>query len=615
MTFSLYEDKDTTVPLWSEVQNVEISKRGAYTVLLGSTTLEGIPAALFADKQTRWLGVRVENEVEEPRILLLSVPYAMKAADADTIGGRPASHFVTVENVSAYTQHALQQYLLENPEIANVASASQTKGSSTGSVQLRESTLQRGRDGGRLSVVLADTPGGDAGVAIAEAYVACPATGCVIDARGFTGEQTIRRDPFQGGTKPVTLLLGIATYTTSAAIALPSRSQLRGEGAATVLKAAASLGDSPVVRNASYYVTVESARDSGLLISNLTIDASQSSNNSSFFGHCIEFRSVVESTIERVWCIGPRNDGIYIGASFGNRTLPSTHILAAHNYISTAGRNGISVTAGTHITLTGNTITASRLFGIDLESTLSATIRNIVVTENFLDRNGALSQSIGIVASCESAICQDVLIQKNSIANQTGAGIGFRGVNGITITENMLRSVGSTGIGLMYGNVGQSTGVHIGSNTVHSAGGAGIFAVGNARGWRISGNEVQDSGEAGIRLGPLTSGMVVVGNSVAKARNHCIYAQGTVDSSFSANRVEECRGSGIILLAGSGVQSSGNNVTNNVARGNFGYGVVENPIDNPDYNHITDNILSLNVLGALQVKYAPHSVYSPNIVK
>src|SRR3990170_1578308 len=31
---------------------------------------------------------------EQPRILLVSVPYALKAADAETLGGKPASAFV-----------------------------------------------------------------------------------------------------------------------------------------------------------------------------------------------------------------------------------------------------------------------------------------------------------------------------------------------------------------------------------------------------------------------------------------------------------------------------------------------------------------------------------------
>jgi hypothetical protein len=38
--------------------------------------------------------VRINGGEEQPRVLLLSVPYALKAADAETLGGKPASAFL-----------------------------------------------------------------------------------------------------------------------------------------------------------------------------------------------------------------------------------------------------------------------------------------------------------------------------------------------------------------------------------------------------------------------------------------------------------------------------------------------------------------------------------------
>ena len=67
---------------------------GHYTILLGSTRAEGIPTDLFSTQEQSWLGVQVQGEVEQPRVLLVSVPYALKAADAETIGGLLASAFV-----------------------------------------------------------------------------------------------------------------------------------------------------------------------------------------------------------------------------------------------------------------------------------------------------------------------------------------------------------------------------------------------------------------------------------------------------------------------------------------------------------------------------------------
>jgi len=94
VTFALYRQQDGGAPVWLETQNVTPDPTGHYAVLLGSTRAEGIPADLFNTQEQRWLGVQVQGEAEQARVLLVSVPYAMKAADAETIGGLPASAFV-----------------------------------------------------------------------------------------------------------------------------------------------------------------------------------------------------------------------------------------------------------------------------------------------------------------------------------------------------------------------------------------------------------------------------------------------------------------------------------------------------------------------------------------
>ena len=94
VTFSLYNEAQGGAALWVETQNVTPDKAGHYSVMLGSTTTEGIPASLFRSGEARWLGVQAQGQTEQPRTLLMSVPYALKALDAETIGGRPASSFM-----------------------------------------------------------------------------------------------------------------------------------------------------------------------------------------------------------------------------------------------------------------------------------------------------------------------------------------------------------------------------------------------------------------------------------------------------------------------------------------------------------------------------------------
>ncbi len=97
VTFSLYELQEGGSPLWSEAQKVQVDEQGHYTVLLGANQAAGLPLDLFTSGKALWLGVQPElpGAVEQPRVLLVAVPYALKAADADTLGGLPASAFLS----------------------------------------------------------------------------------------------------------------------------------------------------------------------------------------------------------------------------------------------------------------------------------------------------------------------------------------------------------------------------------------------------------------------------------------------------------------------------------------------------------------------------------------
>jgi len=97
VTFLLYREPQGGAPLWMETQNVRPDKAGHYSAMLGSTTSQGLPADLFVSGEARWLGVQVSGQVEQARVLLLSVPYALKAADAQTLGGFPLSAFVLAQ--------------------------------------------------------------------------------------------------------------------------------------------------------------------------------------------------------------------------------------------------------------------------------------------------------------------------------------------------------------------------------------------------------------------------------------------------------------------------------------------------------------------------------------
>jgi trimeric autotransporter adhesin len=94
VTFSLYKDQQGGSPLWVETQNVRVDETGHYTVMLGSASADGVPLSLFSSAEAHWISTQVSGQPEQARVLLLSVPYALKAADAETLGGLPASAFM-----------------------------------------------------------------------------------------------------------------------------------------------------------------------------------------------------------------------------------------------------------------------------------------------------------------------------------------------------------------------------------------------------------------------------------------------------------------------------------------------------------------------------------------
>jgi hypothetical protein len=95
ITFLLSNSQQGGEPLWTEMQNnVQLDATGHYSVQLGISKANGVPTALFATGEARWLGIQIAEQGEQARELLLSVPYALKAGDAATLGGLPASAFV-----------------------------------------------------------------------------------------------------------------------------------------------------------------------------------------------------------------------------------------------------------------------------------------------------------------------------------------------------------------------------------------------------------------------------------------------------------------------------------------------------------------------------------------
>jgi hypothetical protein len=110
LVLSLYEGRDDTAPRWIEHQTVTLDAGGRYSVQFGATRDDGLPSDLFAGVAgTRWVGVAVESEAEQPRVTLISVPYAAKAASADMLSGKPLTDFVLTSTLHEDVRAVLQE--------------------------------------------------------------------------------------------------------------------------------------------------------------------------------------------------------------------------------------------------------------------------------------------------------------------------------------------------------------------------------------------------------------------------------------------------------------------------------------------------------------------------
>jgi hypothetical protein len=153
VSFALYQESAGGLALWSETQLVKVGSDGRYTVLLGASSAEGLPRALFQSGEARWIEVRLiiaqqivssggnsiasverdaisdeSNETPHSRSLLTAVPYAFKSMDADTLAGRAADDYVTREDLQSAVANQVQAISGMQTSLPVVGTSSQVVG-------------------------------------------------------------------------------------------------------------------------------------------------------------------------------------------------------------------------------------------------------------------------------------------------------------------------------------------------------------------------------------------------------------------------------------------------------------------------------------------------------
>jgi hypothetical protein len=141
VTFTLFDQPQGGTALWTETLTVAADDRGRFVVNLGSST--PLPQDVFTDEQARWIGTAIDGR-DLGRTALVAVPYALKAADADTLGGHAAATYVRARGDGRLETSA---GLLSGPAVDGVGVAGQIAkwaGSTTlGSSVISESASNR----------------------------------------------------------------------------------------------------------------------------------------------------------------------------------------------------------------------------------------------------------------------------------------------------------------------------------------------------------------------------------------------------------------------------------------------------------------------------------------
>ncbi len=106
--FAIYKEESGGVALWSEIQNVEADSSGHFSVLLGSTKNGGLPPDVLGIGEPRWLSATPVGAVAQPRALLVSVPYALRAEEALRIAGAPAGDLVRKSDLTDSVRAAIE---------------------------------------------------------------------------------------------------------------------------------------------------------------------------------------------------------------------------------------------------------------------------------------------------------------------------------------------------------------------------------------------------------------------------------------------------------------------------------------------------------------------------
>lgn len=454
ITFLLYKDQTGGPPLWMETQNVQADRNGHYSVMLGSESSHGLPAEAFATGEARWLGIQPNGQAEQPRVVLVSVPYALKAADAQTLNGLPASAFVLAGPPTTCGDVAASPGPLANSTSSKTvaATAVTTTGGTVNALPLWTTATNVQSSLLTQTATSAINVGGTLNL---------PATGTATAAKGFI-------------SRPETMVASVFNKTTGTAVA--QTFQLQAEPANNDLATASG------TLNLLYGSGTVAPTETGFKITNkglVTFAAGQT------------FPGTGTGTVKSVALSAPSSDFKVTGSP-----------------VTSTGTLGLSWTVPPTSNNTINAIVKRDAVGSFLATAATVNLLTAIqVNANAPGTGTGVSGSgfIGVVGTSAASNGAGVSgISTGSAANGVyGSNPAHTGVYGDGAVGVWGHSNASVGVfGASFGNNGGSDGIHGETTSAGGSGAAGVNLSGSASGVGVFGTGgIGVHGESGLDAG------------------------------------------------------------------------------------------------------------------
>ncbi len=572
-----------------ETQNATTDAAGNYTVLLGSATAAGLPADLFSQEEQRWLGVQVQGQAEQPRVLLVSVPYALKAHEAETLGGRSVSDFVLAKGATASGNGS------NSAPAANQAPATQPA-IQTGAATQGPTTFSGSTTNQIIKVIQSGTGAGVNSSAPTNAIfgMATAATGTVFGVQGSASGS--------GGIG----LVGAATSPTGSTFGIKaSVSSTSGTGLRGV--ATATTGNTIGVS-----AQVNSPTGTAALFNNAGGGKILSGQNNGVEKFAVDGSGNITSsgTISTIGLSGTTSSptGVGLTGDATNTTGQNTGVLG-----ETASINGVGVTGTANATSGQNAGVfgqSNSIAGWGVYGEANSTSGQSIGVEGLANSSGQFSSGVLGYQNSPTGLVSGVSGQTNSTTDGATGVSGFEGaasglVAGVAGTT-FSSTANATGVnGFEGATSGQVYGVN---GSTNSPNGDGVSGANNASsgGIGVNGYTAATSGNAFGVFGSTKSpnGIGVFGESNSTTGGTGVQGQTESTSGGAAGIFVAHGGGGLILngLSGSGytqefsVDASGNgflagdlHVTGTLTKGGGSF-KIDDPLD-PENKYLSHSFV------------------------